>query len=320
MSNTVIAQEQQNAKTVNLAPIRIQHNPGPVSPFSDIDSWAVAQRMANGLAHSSMIPDEFNIRRNPEAAIPNCLIAMDVANSLNVKITTVMQNMYVVHGKPAFSASFMIARLNDSGRYSPLRFIWKLDKAGNKIGCHAEAKHLASGEVLDGPEVTLEMAKAEGWGAKWKTMPEVMLRYRAAAFFIRLYASDVMMGFYSAEELEDEPEIVTATVEPLDSRSAIDDLNKIAEKKAQERADVSENEQEHAEAKDTTTACEEMPKTGKTGMNTVPEKQPLAPEKTTEKDVKKTTPQPAPEPVQPLSQHRSYRKSATSEVQSNLGI
>jgi hypothetical protein len=53
----------------------------------------------------------------------------------------------------------------------------------------------------------MEMAKAEGWidktGSKWKTMPELMLKYRAAAFFGRLYAPEIMMGLYSADEIVD---------------------------------------------------------------------------------------------------------------------
>jgi hypothetical protein len=64
-----------------------------------------------------------------------------------------------------------------------------------------------SGAILEGPTVTMEMAKAEGWldkpGSKWKTMPELMLKYRAAAFFGRLYAPEIMMGLYSADEVVD---------------------------------------------------------------------------------------------------------------------
>jgi len=51
------------------------------------------------------------------------------------------------------------------------------------------------------------MAKAEGWvdksGSKWKTMPELMMRYRAAAFFGRLYAPEITMGMHSVEEIVD---------------------------------------------------------------------------------------------------------------------
>lgn len=53
----------------------------------------------------------------------------------------------------------------------------------------------------------MEMAKAEGWvgksGSKWKTMPELMIRYRAAAFWGRLYVPEIMMGMHTMEEIED---------------------------------------------------------------------------------------------------------------------
>ena len=54
------------------------------------------------------------------------------------------------------------------------------------------------------------MAKAEGWytknGSKWKTMPEQMLQYRAAAFWTRAYAPEIALGMHTAEEIHDTPE------------------------------------------------------------------------------------------------------------------
>jgi hypothetical protein len=51
------------------------------------------------------------------------------------------------------------------------------------------------------------MAKAEGWygknGSKWQTMPELMLQYRASAFFLRTQCASLAMGFLTAEENED---------------------------------------------------------------------------------------------------------------------
>lgn len=47
----------------------------------------------------------------------------------------------------------------------------------------------------------------KGWfskdGSKWRTMPELMLRYRAASFFGRLYAPDILYGMQTTEEVED---------------------------------------------------------------------------------------------------------------------
>jgi hypothetical protein len=71
----------------------------------------------------------------------------------------------------------------------------------------AWTKSKPEGTPLEGPKITLEMAKAEGWstknGSKWQTMPELMLRYRAAAFFARLYAPDITLGMMTAEEVTD---------------------------------------------------------------------------------------------------------------------
>ena len=53
----------------------------------------------------------------------------------------------------------------------------------------------------------MEMAKAEGWidkaGSKWKTMPELMRRYRAASFFTKQFAPEVSMGLQTIEEIID---------------------------------------------------------------------------------------------------------------------
>ena len=51
----------------------------------------------------------------------------------------------------------------------------------------------------------MAMAKSEGWlsNPKWKSMPEQMLAYRAAAFFARVYCPEVLMGVSAEGEIED---------------------------------------------------------------------------------------------------------------------
>src|SRR5690606_41650747 len=60
------------------------------------------------------------------------------------------------------------------------------------IVCTAWAIEARTGERLESAEISMEMAVKEGWyqknGSKWQTMPEQMLRYRAASFFGRIYA------------------------------------------------------------------------------------------------------------------------------------
>ena len=222
-----------------------QNSTTSIAPFASLDAFAGAQRIATALAHSTIVPDSFRMKRwegdngqDGETAVANCLIALQLATRMQADPFMIMQNLYIVHGRPAFSAQFVIAAINTSGRFTPLQFK-PFVKDGVVVGCQAYAKSKETGEMVAGPIVTMDMAQKEGWtnksGSKWKTMPEVMLRYRAASFFGRLYAPDVMMGMQTSEELEDAavaqpienpaPRKEVNQEEPGESTSAVADLN-----------------------------------------------------------------------------------------------
>ena len=169
-----------------------------VSSFS-IATFDHAQRVAKMLASSSLIPKEF------QGNIQNTMIALEMANRIGASPLMVMQNLYIVHGRPSWSSSFIIAALNSCNRFSPLRF--ELSGEGDAMECYAWAYELATKDKIVGPTVSMKMAKAEGWldknGSKWKTMPTLMIRYRAAAFYGRLYAPEVMMGMQTSDEIID---------------------------------------------------------------------------------------------------------------------
>jgi hypothetical protein len=163
-----------------------------ISVYNDANSFEHAQRVAKSLSVTTMVPRDY------QGNIANCLVALETAQRLNMSPLMVMQNLHVIHGRPSWSAAFLISAINQSGRYSPLKYEQTPDS------CRAYATDLSTGEIVKGPAATIEMAKAEGWynkaGSKWKTMPELMLMYRAAAFFARLYTPDLTMGFKTAEE------------------------------------------------------------------------------------------------------------------------
>ena len=93
---------------------------------------------------------------------------------------------------------------------------------------------LASGETIVGPDVTIAMAKAEGWvdkkGSKWKTMPQLMLAYRAAAFMIRTTAPEISLGMMTTEELQDtvDAEIVEPKTFKKQQQSLAEEVAQIA--------------------------------------------------------------------------------------------
>ena len=162
-------------------------------------AFELVQRQAKMLASSTLVPKEF------QGNMANCAIALNMAKRMGADPFMIVQNIDVIHGRPSFRATFLIAMVNASGRFSPIKF--RLDGEGQDRTCYAYATDKASGETVEGPVVSMAMAKAEGWstksGSKWLTMPELMLRYRSAAFFARLYAPDITLGMQTAEEVED---------------------------------------------------------------------------------------------------------------------
>jgi len=162
-------------------------------------TFDLMQRQAQALASSQLLPTAY------QNNIPNCMIALELAERTGSSAFMVCQNVHIIQGKPSWSSSFIIAAINSCGRFSPIRYT--LEGEGMKRQCFAWAKDLADDAVLEGPVVSMEMAKAEGWlsksGSKWKTMPELMLRYRSAAFFGRLYAPEILMGMHTVEEITD---------------------------------------------------------------------------------------------------------------------
>ena len=158
---------------------------------------AKAYKAAKYQASSDLVPTQ-TYKNKPE----NCLIAMDLANRMNVAPLLVMQNLYIVQGKPGWSGQFCVAAVNGCGRFSPLEFVTNQDGS-----VFARATDLRTGRTCTGTPITWDMVKGEGWlnkpGSKWKTMPEQMFRYRAAAFFARTFCPDVLMGLQTVEEIRD---------------------------------------------------------------------------------------------------------------------
>jgi len=169
-----------------------------LSVFQDSNSFEMAQRAAKLLSSSKLIPTNF------QNNLPDCLIALEMANRIGTSALMVMQNLYIVHGKPGWSSQFLISALNASGKFSSLRY--EISGKDDDYGCVAVATD-SYGNKLDSPRVTIGMAKKEGWfgktGSKWQSMPELMLRYRAATLFVRLYAPELMSGFHCADEIID---------------------------------------------------------------------------------------------------------------------
>lgn len=195
----------------------------PESTFS-VQGFEHAQRVSKMLAQSQLVPEVYR------GKVENCMIALEMANRIGASPLMVMQNLHVIQGRPSWSSPFIIASLNSCGRFSPLRFV--MEGKDDEYGCYAWTED-KKGEKLMGPKVTMAMVKAEGWltknGSKWKTMPDLMFRYRAAAFFGRLYAPDILMGMQSMEEVIDVVPEVVVTQEQVREEKEVDRLRLLIE-------------------------------------------------------------------------------------------
>lgn len=181
----------------NLIP-RAEINQAPLTKSeAAAQEFELNQRKAMVYAKSTLVPDHY--KNN----VGNVMVAMNMANRLNADILMVMQNLYIVHGKPAWSAQFMIACFNSSKLFSAIKY--RLNDA--KTECVAYCTELETGDVIESPTVSLAMAEAEKWstknGSKWKNLSELMLRYRSATFLIRTTAPQITMGLQTRSEVED---------------------------------------------------------------------------------------------------------------------
>lgn len=210
--------------------------------FGTSDNFIMAMQMAKALAESTIVPAIY--QKNPS----NCLIAIEMAQRMGASAMMVMQNLYPIQGRPSWSSQFLIARINNSHKFDmELQYEETKDKDGKPFSCTAWTTK--DGRRVDGMTVDMQMAKDEGWiaknGSKWKTMPQLMLRYRAASFFSRLNCPEVAMGLYTKEEAEDND------FEENTSESLQEQMEKDISENANSQAFEEPNEQNKDTSKDT---------------------------------------------------------------------
>lgn len=203
--------------------------------------FEVLQRKAKMLVSSTIVPETY--RGN----IGNCIIALEMAERMGTPPLMVMQNLYVVHGNPAWSSKYLIGTINASKRFSPLRYEFKGEEGKPDYGCRCyayEATDKEHKEPLYGDWITLDMANKEGWtkkaGSKWLSMPNQMLRYRAAAFWQRVYCPEISMGLLTAEEAEDIA-VDTTSAQAEETRRKAMDMRSRAEEAMRRQTATTDN-------------------------------------------------------------------------------
>lgn len=197
--------------------------------FQSAEGFELLQRQAKMFCGSSLVPQQFQGEQN----FGNAIIALEMAQRMNASPLMVMQNLYIVYGNPGWSSKFLIATFNQCGRFEAIKYKETGKKGTDSQGIIAYTREKGSDEIIQGPEVTILIAKQEGWydkkGSKWKTMPDQMLRYRAAAWLIRTTAPEISMGLQTTDEIidvegnvSDVMDDVTTTIEHNANSEVID--------------------------------------------------------------------------------------------------
>ena len=171
----------------------------PVTVWTDKKQFDQLLRAANMLSRTSIIPATY--QGKPQ----DCFVALEMATRMGVSPLVVMQNMYVVKGKPAWAGQACTMFINSCGKFTQVKHVYTGEKGTDSRGCYVTATRISDGIQVNGVEVTIAMAKAEGWtsNTKWRNMPELMLAYRASAFFARVHCPEALMGVQLADERSD---------------------------------------------------------------------------------------------------------------------
>ena len=194
----------------------VRSNQGSI--YSDIALFETAQRMAASLAGSNRVPKDYQ----GQAGLSNCLVALEISNRMGMSVFHVMENLNVINNRPSWSSQFIIGLILGCGRFEDF------DYRESEDSCQCFATFKTGSKQVSGPKITMQMAKDEGWtrNSKWRTMPQTMLRYRAASAFGRFHIPDLILGIQSVEENEViDVQVDVAESPPAAPSTTLDRLN-----------------------------------------------------------------------------------------------
>ena len=174
------------------------------SVYQSKDSFELVQRQASSIAASTLVPPEYRGREG----LGNCILALEMSQRMKMSVLDVIQNLTFIHNRPTWKATFIVSRIIGCNRFKNFDYVEKGE--GEKLTVYCKAIRKEDNQEVKGTQVSMAMAREEGWtrNTKYKTMPSLMLRYRAATFFGRQYIPDLLTGIQTAEEIVD--------IEPVD--------------------------------------------------------------------------------------------------------
>lgn len=184
------------------------------SSVESISTMDAVMSFARQMSLSTVVPLEY--RGNPA----NCLAAVSMAIRMREEPYTVAMNLRI-SDKPSWYAPYMIARLNQSQIFRS-RLGYRIEGEGAKMTCVAYARD-SNNLLHEGPMASMAQVIAQGWAndstSLWVTNPRQAIMYRAAVYFIRLHAPEVLHGVMSVTGCDD----VTSDIQTATNSTAVEE-------------------------------------------------------------------------------------------------
>lgn len=165
---------------------------GIVSKFSRPQNFAEALEMANAMAKSDIVPNEY------KGKPANILVASLYGDSVGLGMMQSLQSICVINGKPSMYGDVGLAIIQNSGTVEYIE-----ETITDKI---ATCKVKRKGDPVEVIRTyTLDDARKAGLLGKdnWIKYPKRMLQFRARWWALRDKWPDKLKGLQSREEMED---------------------------------------------------------------------------------------------------------------------
>lgn len=167
----------------------------------------VMVRTAKSLVQSGFLPSDVN---TPQKAVA----IMMMSRELGIGAWAGLNGINVIQGKPTISPQLMLALINRSGELEDMTI------SGDETACTVMMKRRGRSEHVE--TFTIKDAAAQGLTGKsnWRKMPATMLKWRAISACARVVFPDVIIGFYTPEEIDPSVTVDAETGEVVDAQPA----------------------------------------------------------------------------------------------------
>lgn len=157
--------------------------------ITNASEFGVMVQQADMLVKSGFLP---NTVRTTQQAVA----IMMMGRELEIGPWAAINGINVIQGKPTISPQLMLALINRSGELEDMTI------SGDEKACTVMMKRRGRSEHVE--TFTIKDAAAQGLTNKsnWQKMTATMLKWRAVSACARVAFPDVIIGFYTPEEID----------------------------------------------------------------------------------------------------------------------